>query len=296
MKRIYFCVDAGGTRSRGRLYDASGAVLADAEGGAANSSVNEKQAVASTIDLWGRLAAAIGRNPGELSGVTFAIGGAGLYVRKVRDPFIAQCPRFETVLAMSDGYAALIGAGNGRPCAMLSVGTGVAGHRLFDDGTSIQRDGWGWVAGDRGSGCWMGTRALRHAIAVQDGIRPRSALSMAVMEQIGGVEGLLAGGLEDLNSKRLAAFAPLVLEKAKNGCPVAASILSRAIDYLADLIGVLHSETVPLYLCGGLGEALRPMLVDRIGRVALTAASDPMNGCFLVAKGEAPIERALFNP
>lgn len=291
---LYFCVDAGATRSRSRLYDASGAVLAQAEAGPANASYDREQAVASTLDLWRRLNAETGHDPEDLSKATLSIGGAGLYVPRSRDAFVASCPAFATILTMSDGYAAMIGAGGGKPCALLTVGTGVAGHRLFEDGSSIQRDAWGWVAGDRGSGAWMGRRALRHALEVQDGITQPSALSKAVMARIGGTQALLDGAISQLNAHRLAAFAPVVLDLARENCPVSMQIRSRAVAYLGDLVGVLRCESVPLYLNGGLAEVLNPLLSERIGRVPEAAAGDPLEGCLLVARSEAPRERAIF--
>jgi glucosamine kinase len=291
---LYFCVDAGATRSRGRLYDASGSALANAESGPANASYDCEQAAASVLDLWARLNAAIGRDATHISETIFSIGGAGLYNPRARDAFVVRCPAFGTTLTMSDGYAALIGAGRGRPCALLTIGTGVAGHRLFEDGSSIQRDAWGWIIGDRGGGCWMGTRALRHAMEAQDGIAPPSALSKAVMERLGGVQGLFDGSLANLNPQRLAGFVPLILAEAQSGCPVAGEILSQAAGYLAALIGVLRCEDVPLYLNGGLAEVLKPLLVERIGRPVQKASADALAGCLLVARGEAPPERAVF--
>jgi glucosamine kinase len=291
---LYFCVDAGATRCRGRLYNASGVALANAEGGPANASYDGEQAVTSILDLWRRLNATIGRDPEEFSGTIFSIGGAGLYVQKPRDAFVARCAAFATILTMSDGYAALIGAGGGRPCALLTVGTGVAGHRLFEDGSSIQRDAWGWIVGDRGGGSWMGIRAARHAMAVWDGIAPPSALSKAVMERIGGAQGLLDGAFSNLNAHRLAALAPLVLDQARQDCPVSTRILSRGIGYLSDLVGVLKCEDVPLYLNGGLADVLKPMLIERTGHPVQEAAGDALQGCLLVARGLAPAERAIF--
>jgi glucosamine kinase len=291
---VYFCVDAGATRSRGRLYDASGKILAGAEAGPANASYDCEQAVASVLDLWRQLNAAAGRDAAHVSGAHLSIGGAGLYVQRPRDAFVARLPAFGEITTMSDGYAALVGAGSGKPCALVSIGTGVAGHRLFEDGTSIQRDAWGWVVGDRGGGCWMGTRAARHAIEVLDGLIPPSALSRAVMDRIGGIQGLLNGALANLNGQRLAAFAPLVLEQAGTGCPVASEILSRALGYLAALVRVLKAENAPLYLNGGLAEVLKPALAERIGRPVDQAQGDALAGCLLVAQGKAPPERVVF--
>ncbi|MDQ0391989.1 BadF/BadG/BcrA/BcrD ATPase family protein [Labrys monachus] len=291
---LYFCVDAGATRSRGQLYDGSGTVIASAEAGPANASYDSEEAADSLLDLWRDLNAAAGRDPQDLSGVTFAIGGAGLYVQGPREAFLARGPAFAAVFVMSDGYAALIGAGGGRPCALVTIGTGVAGHRLFADGSSIQRDAWGWIVGDRGSGSWMGVRAIRHALAVRDRIAAPSLLAEAVMAQIGGVTGLLEGALSGLTAHRVAAFAPLVLDLAEKGCPVAAAILARAVGHLTDLVGSLDCADVPLYLNGGLAPVMQPRLVERIGRPVQDAAGDPLEGCLLVARGEAPPERMVF--
>lgn len=285
-----FCIDAGATGSRARLFDAAGSVLGSAASGPANASYDVEQAVGSVLDLWRQLADAC-----EIaaSNVILSIGGAGLYAPRARDGFVSRLPSFGRVITMSDGYAALLGAGQGQPCALVTIGTGVAGHRLFADGTSIQKDALGWVVGDRGGGCWFGTMALRHAMEVWDGLLPPSALSVAVLAKLGGWEGMIGGGLAGLNAHRLAEYAPLVLAQAKDGCPVASDILSRGVTYLAKLIGVLKCEDVPLYLAGGLSAPLRPMILDLIGRHVDEPRGGPLEGCLLVALGKAPEERMI---
>lgn len=294
MPATYFCVDAGATRCRGRLYDQGGIMLAAAEAGPANAAYDLEQALTSIRELWRALCGAAAHDAADVAGASFAVGGAGLYVPVVREAFTERCPAFGAVLTMSDGYAALLGAGGGEPAALLTVGTGVAGHRLFADGSSIQRDALGWVLGDRGGGCWMGTRALRHAMAVLDGVAAPSALSRSVLARIGGTEGLLGGFLSGLDASRLAGFAPLVLDKAREGCPVAAGILDRAVDHLAALIGALDCRDVPLFLNGGLAGVLRPLLAARIGRAFDEPAGDALHGCLLAARGQAPPERTVF--
>ncbi len=289
----YFCVNAGATRCRGRIYNEAGTVLANAEGGPANFSYDRAQAILSVTKLWERLSNAVGHDPDDTAEITLAVGGAGLYVRKQRDAFVEHCCRFGDMAIMSDGYAALIGAGEGKPSGLVSIGTGVAAHRLFADGSSIQRDAWGWIAGDRGGGGWLGTHALRHMVETLDGITPSSALAAAMMESVGGVPGLLGGALSNLNAQRLAAFAPLVLEQAAANCPVASRILSGAVDYLVRLVGVLEAQDVPLYLTGGLAAAMKPMLVERTGRMVEDASGDALHGCLLVAQGKAPAERTV---
>lgn len=292
---LCFCVDAGATRSRGRLYGGAGETLGYAEGGPANASYDGEGAIRSVLALWRDLCATLGRDPDDLASVTMAVGGAGLYVQRARETFVAGLPGFAAVVTMSDGYAAMIGAGRGQPCGLVTIGTGVAGHRLFADGTSIQRDAWGWVVGDRGGGAWLGTQAVRHMAEVRDELAAPSRLSRAVLEQVGGGPGLLAGALSNLDGRRLAAFAPVVLETARAGCPVAEDILARAVRHLADLARVLRCDDVPLFLNGGLAARLEPQLVAAMGRPVQAAWGDALAGCWLVARGEAPPERAVFD-
>jgi glucosamine kinase len=291
---LYFCVDGGGTKSRGRLYDAEGAALADAIDGPCNPATNLQVAVASIVALWRECCTAIGRDPQCFEGVVLSLGAAGTYVEAGRRTFLAACPPFARFCSVSDGYAALIGAGHGAPCGMLIAGTGVAAHRLYPNGLSIQRDAWGWIAGDRGGGSWMGQRALRHCLAAIDGVVPRDELSEAVFAAIGGIEGLRAGWMRNLGPDRLASLAPVVLEQANAGVAMAQRVRGRAVEHLAALTAVIASPDVPFYAAGGLITRLRTLLSEKTGLPILEPESDALRGCWLVATGKAPQERSLL--
>jgi len=290
----YFCLDGGGSRSRARLVDFDGRAFAEAAGGPCNPSINFEGAIASIADLWRQCCAAIGWREDSYNGVVFAAGVAGAYIEEGRRTFLAALPPFARFCAMSDGYAALIGAGAGAPCSLIIIGTGVAGHRLFANGWSIQRDAWGWLAGDRGSGSWMGQKALRHCLAAFDGVTPQDGLSRAVLSAIGGVEKLRAGWMRDLGPGRLAAFAPIVLERADAGDASAQRIRARAVELLAATIGVIADEGQPVFAAGGLVPPLRALLVKKASRPIIEPKGDAMTGCWLVASGRAPEERALL--
>ncbi len=292
-EKLYFCVDGGGTRSRGRLFDRDGRVLADAEEGACNPATDFELALASVSGLWRQCCAVIGRPTDDFADVAFSAGSAGTYL-EVGAQFLAALPAFSRASLMSDGYAALIGAGFGAPSSLIIIGTGVAGHRLFANGLSIQRDAWGWLAGDRGSGSWIGQKAVRHCFAALDGVAARDELSEAVFSAFGGAEAIRAGAMRDLGPRRFASFAPLVLEQADAGVAVAKRIRDRAADHLAATIGVVASTEAPLYAAGGLVAPLRPHLASRLAFPILDPQADALTGCFLVATGRAPAERALL--
>jgi glucosamine kinase len=290
---LTFCVDAGGSKSRARLVDSQGRTLAEALSGPCNPATNLDRSVESIGDLWRQCSAVVGRGDNSHEGVVFAIGAAGTYLHG-RDAFLSACPPFARVAAMSDGYAALIGAGLGAPCSLIIIGTGVAGHRLFANGASIQRDAWGWIAGDRGSGSWMGQKALRHFLAALDGVVPHDELSRAVLHSIGGIERLREGWMKDLGPDRLAALAPLVIEEAKARDGTARRIRDRAVEHLAATIGVIAGADAKLYAAGGLVAPLRPFLERKTGLSILEPSGDALTGAWLVASGKAPVEHALF--
>jgi len=291
--KLFFCVDGGGTRSRGRLVDVEGRALAEAAGGPCNPATNFERAAASVGGLWQQCAAAIDRPNDQLEDVVFALGSAGIFLGS-GEAFLAACPAFVKHCLMSDGYAALIGAGLGAPCSLIVIGTGVAGHRLFANGVSIQRDAWGWIAGDRGSGSWIGQKALRHCLAALDGVVAQDGLSRAVLSAIGGVEKLRGGWTRDLGPERLGALAPLVLEQANAGDDAARRIRARAIEHLSATIGVIAGPDAPLYAAGGLVAPLRALISEKAGLPILEPKGDALTGCWLVAIGKAPEERALL--
>jgi len=288
---VTFCVDGGGSKSRARLVDSAGRTLAEAEDGPCNPSTGLARAAESVTSLWRRCAASAGRDPEATGTATLAIGAAGLYVASSRAKLLAALPRFARTVAMSDGYAALIGAGGGKPCGLMIIGTGIAGHRLWPDGFSVQRDAWGWIGGDRGSGAWIGRKALRHMLAVVDGIRPRDALSERVLAAMGG-RARLAEGLVGIGPDRLAALAPLVIAAAEEGIGRAVHIRDRALHHLAALAKVLDiGPSDMLYAFGGLAPSFAPALTERLGHPVATPGADAMTGCHLVAAGRAPAER-----
>jgi glucosamine kinase len=221
-----------------------------------------------------------------------ALGGAGLGVAAARDGLLHAAPHFGRSVTLSDGYAALIGAGGGAPGALIIAGTGAAAHRLYEDGRSIMRDGWGWVGGDRGSGAWIGRRALRHALAAADGVVAHDGLAARVTTALRALSPLPRGWIPLMGPERLAALAPLVLDAAMDGEASALAIREGAVTHLAALAGTLDlAPALPLWLAGGLAPALRPLLAARLGRLVSAPANDALTGSWLVATGRAPPER-----
>jgi glucosamine kinase len=290
---LIFCVEGGGTKSKACLVNADGAQLTAADGGACNPSTGRDSAVATFAALWRQCCAAAGYDTRASGTVVLSIAAAGLYVPSARSRFLAAIPSFARTVTASDGYAALIGAGGGQPCGIIIIGTGVAGHRLWPNGRSIQRDAWGWIGGDRGSGAWLGIRALRHTLGVVDGIVTADKLSEGVLARIGGRAGI-AETLSGITPDRLAAFAPLVLAAADEGVASADAICDRAIAHLAALARRLDiGPGDVLYASGGLAATFAPRIAARIGHAVAACQADALRGCFLLGTGRAPAEQTV---
>ena len=123
-------------------------------------------------------------------------------------------------------------------------------------------------------------------------MRPADRLARAVLETIGGTAALAGGWLANLGPDRLGSLAPVVLDLAQRGDAEALRLRARAIEHLAALVGVLDAAAVPVYAAGGIADQLRILLTLRLGREVLRPRSDAVTGCWLVASGQAPAERA----
>jgi glucosamine kinase len=291
---LTLCVDGGGSGSRARLVDANGKAIAEAAGGPCNPTTDLAAAVAALSELWRKTAGQAGIDPADTGQHHLAIGGAGLVMSEARTAFANALPAFSSTTIVTDGYAALIGAGGGQPCCLIAMGTGAVGHKLMDDGKSFQRDGWSWLGGDRGSGAWIGRQAIEYTLMARDGVVAGGELAKAVDRMIGESEGAVLAFLAQLTPERAAALAPLVETAGKAGDPAATDILERAGAHGATLVGSLDpAPDEPVYLVGGLAEVLKDRIEALIGRSFDAPQGDALDGCYLIAAGQAPDEVRL---
>lgn len=285
-----FCLEGGGTHSRGALHLPGGdGPAALAASGACNPTSDFDGSLRSARSVWEALRAETQVDPSE---VVVVMGVAGLNPDGVREGFVgALSEEFRQVVPMSDGYAALVGSGGGRPCGMIVAGTGCAGHRLRPDGTSFQRDGWGWIGGDRGSGAWIGLRAIWHALSALDGVVESDRLAEAVAEELGGTEPRIAAWLGESMPQDIASIARCVFECAAEHGGRAEEILNEAAAHLRELFRSLECDpSEPLFLSGTIAEALADRIAEGMDTKPVASPGMALEGCRLVAAGKAPLE------
>jgi glucosamine kinase len=153
----------------------------------------------------------------------------------------------------------------------IVAGTGAAAIRVQGGVDVAIADGVGWLLGDRGSGFWIGRRAVRSTMRALDGAAALPPLARAVLAECGiaAPAGRLVGGrhaavvplvqaLYAAAPVDLARLAPLTIRLAMEGDPEARAIAESAVQALLDsLEAVLDPDrSGPIVISGGIALAL----------------------------------------
>jgi glucosamine kinase len=273
-------VDGGGTGTRVRLARRTpgGAVeLAQGAGGPSGLGLGIARAWASIQDAIALAFTHAGTTPPPLARIAIGLGLAGVHNGQWAQAFRDADPGYGALVLETDAFTTLLGAHDGKPGAIVAIGTGSVGEVLLPDGTRREVGGWGFPAGDEASGGWIGLAAINHIEQVLDGRRPGSAFADAVIAACGGNRAAIQVWLGQATQTTYASLAPLVLQHA--GDPAARAILTQAGQEVAAIARALDpDEGLPLALCGGLGAALRTWLPPALAARARTPLGDSAQG------------------
>jgi glucosamine kinase len=291
-------VDGGGTKTLVRVADLNGAVLAEAIGpGSAlrNGAPAAWNAILTTLQS-AFAHAKLAMPP--LSRMAAGMGVAGYNVAQWAADFRAQAPAFGVLEIASDAITTLLGAHQGRPGAIIAVGTGTIGVALYPDGSEHVVDGWGFPSGDDASGAWMGLRAINHAQHVVDGRAPHGALSTAtvafcdadreitnpVINPGRSERDVVLDWLSQADQAAFARLARLVIAHAGDDA-AARAILIQAAAELELMAATLDPDSqLPLALCGGLAGALHDYFSPALRQRITPALADAADGALLLAR------------
>jgi glucosamine kinase len=279
-------VDGGGTGTRVVLADAAGQELAQGAAGPSGLGLGVERAweaiLAASAQAFERVGIAA-----DWSRCVLGCGLAGVNNRDWLAAFLAKAPALAGLAIDSDAYTTLLGAHGGAPGVIVALGTGSVAAVLDRDGASRMVSGYGYPSADEASGAWLGLRAIVHAQQALDGRVPADELSQALIAHVGATDrdGLVVW-LCDANQTAYAGLAPVVI--AHRDHPFAARLLQQAGDEVGKMIAALDpSDTLPIALCGGLGEPLSEYVPARYRDRLRAPVSDSAHGALQLAQREA---------
>lgn len=287
----YLGVDGGGTRCRARIEDEHGRLLGEAGSGPATTRIGVEKAWRSILEASEAAAAKAGLSAGDFARMHAAIGLAGLGRRGAQAALQKIAHPFASIVFISDGMAACLGAHSGADGAIVVAGTGSVGVGLLG-GREIRIAGYGFPVSDEGSGADMGLQVVRLALRAADRRAELTPLLAEVLAAFDGDPYQAVAWSEEARAADYAAFAPIVMRHANFGDPIGRRIVERTADAIGDLLDLFLARGIDrLSLVGGLSEAITPWLTpdlrDRLKRPDADAAA----GALLVARGRLALPR-----
>ena len=319
---LYLAIDAGGTKTQCLLADATRVLARASTGSVKFQRVSEAEATARLTDMLQEVTAAAGVSLSDVTRTCFGLAGLSSPVVRAWATRTVAGLVGGSLLLCGDEEIALDAAFPGGPGILVVAGTGSNAIGRCADGSLHGAGGWGPVLGDEGSGYWIGLEAIRAALRAQDRApvpaatqTGRAAAASMLLREIQAHWNLASlGDLVALGNLRapsatsvppdFAALAPVVAQCAAQSDALAARILQRAGEELADLValvarkmsgqaspGAIPSE-IPVAFTGSVLASIAPVRDAMISRLAGTLPAarvraevvDPLDGALWRAR------------
>ena len=244
MSRWFLGVDGGQSSTAALIGDESGRVLGVGHAGPCNH--------VSTAESHARFRDAIGgavRSATEAAGLTevrFAAACLGLSGGPAdKEALVRELVAAEHYRITNDAVIALLGATAGEPGVIAIAGTGSIAYGRNAEGRTARAGGWGYVFGDEGSAFDLVRQAIRAALRQEEGWGHTTILRQTLLETTG------APNMNDLLHRfytpaypraRIASYAQLVDEAARQGDAAARDILHSAAQALATFVAAVRRQ------------------------------------------------------
>jgi len=279
---LYLGVDGGGTKTRAVLLDEEKTLVGEAFAGASNPlRVGVETAVLNIFGAINAACDAANKTRADIVAATFGLAGVRrLDLRQRVRERIAQKSGIKIVEVVTDAEIALYGATLGKAGIVIIAGTGSICYGKNERGETAVAGGWGPLAGDEGGGASIARRALQEIAKASDGRAMPTRLSEAGIDyfRTSTPENLLiAIYAPQIDNTKIAGFARLVVETAKQGDEVAVEILREAGFELGIAANAvikklnLQRKKVPIGYVGSIfraGELITSSLLETIHALA----------------------------
>ncbi|MEU4554455.1 N-acetylglucosamine kinase [Micromonospora violae] len=261
-------LDVGGTSTRAAVLTLTGQRVGTGRAGGGNPTSHGAERAAAEL-LTALREALADVDPTRVAAGTIGLAGAG---RLLADPAGRaafdrawhdaglRCPyevHGDALVAYASGTASPDGT-------ILIAGTGAITAQVHELRLDRIADGHGWLLGDAGSGFWLGREAVRRLLADLDAGRAPGTLATTVLTELLGSAEIAPRPRASVDATiqavtrrppiELARLAPLVVDAATHGDPVATALLAEAAAHLVDSVGRIRPDgaVTPVVLGGGL--------------------------------------------
>lgn len=280
-------LDGGGTKTLARLIRLKDNRQWQSIQGATSLTNDYNVALKSVTQACEQLLALAGCQAQQVSAV-FGVAGAG--DSQVVDRFKMQLSiPFALLHIVSDAKISLYGANQGRPVAVVALGTGSVGMRMLADGSQCHIGGWGFCIGDEGGGAKLGYMAVQKLLLELDWYGcGKSRLGQLLAGQVGASRESALQWLARAKPGDYAALAPEVFA-LKDACDVAREVLQEHVFKVEQLIDRTRADSaLPLVLLGGLAGETKNLLNTNTKNMIIPAKGDALDGACLLARQYCP--------
>ncbi len=276
---LYLAIDAGGTQTQCLLADERRILARASTGTVKLMRVSEEEATARLQAMLEQVASVASISLGSVTRTCFGLAGlsspeARAWARQIVPAMVSG-----EFLLVGDEAIALDAAFKGGPGILVIAGTGSNIIGRAPAGKLFGAGGWGPVLGDEGSGYWIGLHALRAALRAQDriGLAETSSCLLREIESFWDLNSL--GELVAFANQRsslqrpapdFSTLVPIVARCAEQGDTLAAGVLDRAGEELADQVTLVYQKmTAPE------GRAVSSAVPTTPGPIAVPSTDHP---------------------
>jgi len=281
--QLFLGVDGGGSNSRARIRDATGALLGEGKAGPGNARLGDL-AYAEIMKAARSALAAAGLSEADFTRIHAGFGLAGTQQDEDRDQIRNRPYPFASLIVDTDAYASYLGAFRGEDGAILILGTGSGGLAVVK-GKRLNVGGWGADIADEGSGMSIGRLAIRKSLWALEGMAPMTPLAVDVLNEFDRSPPKAVIWAGKAIPGDFAKFAPRVFDYAKQGDVLAIGILKETAADATMLINRLIELGAPsVAMIGGIFPPLYPWLAPETRARLIKPMGDAMDGAILMAE------------
>ncbi len=282
-RQLFLGIDGGGTKTRARIRDESGALLGEGAAGPGNARLGDL-AYAEIMKAAREAATAAKLSDTDVAEMHAGFGLAGTQQDEDRDQIRHRPYPFASVVVDTDAYTSYLGAFRGEDGAILILGTGSGGLAVVK-GKRLNVGGWGADIADEGSGMAIGRLAIRKSLWALEGMAPLTPLAQSILKEFDRKAPNAVIWAGKAIPGDYAAFAPRVFEFAEKGDALAVGILEQASSEATMLIRRLLELGAPkVAMIGGVFPRLYRWLAPDIQAKLIEPPGDALDGAILMAQ------------